>query len=36
MHYLAGHNHLSGVLQLGSSVDALGPEIEDFVAAQTL
>jgi arylformamidase len=35
MHYLAGHNHLSGVLQLGSRIDALGPEIEDFVAAQT-
>ena len=33
MQYLSGHNHLSGVLQIGSPIDTLGPEIERFVAA---
>ncbi len=28
---LPGHNHLSGVLQIGSSVDTLGPELLRFI-----
>jgi triacylglycerol lipase len=28
---LAGHNHLSGVLQIGSPVDTLGPELLRFI-----
>jgi acetyl esterase/lipase len=32
MHWLAGHNHLSPVLAIGSPVDALGPLIQDFIA----
>jgi len=32
MHWLAGHNHLSPVLAVGSSVDTLGPLIRDFIA----
>jgi triacylglycerol lipase len=32
MHWLAGHNHLSPVLAVGSPVDALGPLIQDFIA----
>lgn len=31
--YLAGHNHISPVLQIGSEGDHLGPEIRDFIAA---
>jgi arylformamidase len=31
MHWLAGHNHLSPVLAVGSSVDTLGPLIREFV-----
>jgi len=29
--WLAGHNHLSSVLQLGSDVDSLGPAIRAFI-----
>ena len=29
--YLAGHNHLSSVLQLGSDVDTLGPQLAQFI-----
>jgi hypothetical protein len=32
MHWLAGHNHLSPVLAVGSPVDTLGPLIQDFIA----
>jgi acetyl esterase/lipase len=32
MHWLAGHNHLSPVLAVGSTVDTLGPLIQDFIA----
>jgi acetyl esterase/lipase len=32
MHWLAGHNHLSPVLAVGSSVDTLGPLIREFIA----
>ena len=28
---LAGHNHLSSVLQIGSTVDTLGPELLRFI-----
>jgi triacylglycerol lipase len=31
MHWLAGHNHLSPVLAVGSSVDTLGPLIREFI-----
>lgn len=31
MLYMSGHNHLSPALQIGSSVDTLGPQIEAFV-----
>jgi triacylglycerol lipase len=33
MMYLAGHNHLSSVLQLGSDVDGLGPLLAAFIGA---
>jgi triacylglycerol lipase len=33
MMYLAGHNHLSSVLQLGSDVDGLGPLLAAFIDA---
>jgi triacylglycerol lipase len=33
MHYLAGHNHLSSVLQIGAPGETLGPEILRFVDA---
>ncbi len=33
MMQLAGHNHLSGVLQIGSPVDTLGPELLRFIHA---
>jgi len=29
--WLAGHNHLSSVLQVGSDVDSLGPAMRAFV-----
>jgi triacylglycerol lipase len=29
--WLAGHNHLSSVLQLGSDVDSLGPAMRAFI-----
>jgi triacylglycerol lipase len=32
LHWLAGHNHLSPVLAIGSTVDVLGPLIRDFIA----
>lgn len=32
LHWLAGHNHLSPVLAIGSPLDTLGPLIEDFIA----
>jgi triacylglycerol lipase len=32
MHWLAGHNHLSPVLALGSPLDTLGPLIRQFIA----
>jgi triacylglycerol lipase len=32
MHYLAGHNHLSPVLAIGSPADTLGPLIQNFVS----
>jgi triacylglycerol lipase len=32
LHWLAGHNHLSPVLAVGSPVDTLGPLIQDFIA----
>ena len=32
MLYLAGHNHLSSVLQLGTPVDTLGRELAHFIA----
>jgi len=32
MHWLAGHNHLSSVSQIGSPHDTLGPIILDFIA----
>jgi triacylglycerol lipase len=32
MHWLAGHNHLSPVLAIGSPEDTLGPLIQQFVA----
>jgi triacylglycerol lipase len=32
MHWLAGHNHLSSVSQIGSPHDDLGPLIERFIA----
>jgi acetyl esterase/lipase len=32
MHWLAGHNHLSPVLAIGSPADTLGPLIQQFVA----
>jgi triacylglycerol lipase len=28
---LAGHNHVSGVLQIGSAMDTLGPELLRFI-----
>jgi triacylglycerol lipase len=31
LHWLAGHNHLSPVLAIGSTADALGPFINDFI-----
>jgi triacylglycerol lipase len=31
MHWLAGHNHLSPALAVGSSVDTLGPLIREFI-----
>jgi arylformamidase len=34
MHWLAGHNHLSPVLAVGSpAADTLGPLIQQFIAA---
>lgn len=32
MHWLAGHNHLSSVTQMGSDHDTLGPLVADFIA----
>jgi triacylglycerol lipase len=32
MHWLAGHNHLSTVTQMGSDHDTLGPLVADFIA----
>jgi triacylglycerol lipase len=32
MHWLAGHNHLSPVLAIGSAADTLGPLIQQFIA----
>jgi arylformamidase len=32
LHWLAGHNHISPVLALGSPLDTLGPLIKDFIA----
>jgi arylformamidase len=32
LHWLAGHNHLSPVLAIGSPADTLGPLIRDFIA----
>jgi hypothetical protein len=32
MHWLAGHNHLSPVLAIGSPADTLGPLIQNFVS----
>lgn len=32
MHWLAGHNHLSSVSQIGSEHDSLGPLVADFIA----
>jgi triacylglycerol lipase len=31
LHWLAGHNHLSPVLAIGSAADTLGPLIQDFI-----
>jgi triacylglycerol lipase len=31
LHWLAGHNHLSPVLAIGSAADTLGPVIRDFI-----
>jgi acetyl esterase/lipase len=31
LHWLAGHNHLSPVLAIGSAADTLGPFIQDFI-----
>lgn len=31
LHWLAGHNHLSPVLAIGSTADTLGPLIKDFI-----
>jgi hypothetical protein len=31
MHYLAGQNHVSSVMQVGSEADRLGPLLADFV-----
>jgi acetyl esterase/lipase len=31
LHWLAGHNHLSPALAIGSAVDTLGPFIRDFI-----
>lgn len=33
--YLAGHNHISGVLQLDTPVDTLGRELSNFIARCT-
>lgn len=33
LHWLAGHNHLSPVLAIGSTADTLGPLIKDFIEA---
>ncbi len=33
MLYLQGHNHLTSVLQIGTSEDSLGPQIEHFIGA---
>jgi len=30
--YQLGHNHVSGVMQLGSAVDTLGPQLAQFIA----
>jgi hypothetical protein len=30
--YLLGHNHVSGIMQLGSGVDTLGPQLAQFIA----
>jgi acetyl esterase/lipase len=35
MMQLAGHNHLSGVLQIGNPVDTLGPELLRFIRTVT-
>ncbi len=32
IHWLAGHNHLSPALAIGSPADTLGPLIQDFIA----
>lgn len=34
--WLAGHNHLSSVLQLGSDVDCLGPALRGFIERRVL
>jgi arylformamidase len=31
LHWLAGHNHLSPVLAIGSAADTLGPFVRDFI-----
>lgn len=35
MLYLAGHNHLSPALSVGSAIDTLGPEIRAFIGAHS-
>lgn len=35
IHWLAGHNHLSTVLAIGTPYDALGPVVREFVHATT-
>ena len=35
MHYLVGHNHVSSVMQVGSSVDSFGPLLAQFVRRVT-
>jgi hypothetical protein len=29
--HLAGHNHVSSVLQVGSDIDTLGPQLRQFI-----
>ncbi len=33
IHWLAGHNHLSSVMAIGTPVDTLGPLVEDFISS---